>query len=237
MKTAKVSTNAEQTAMMKGVAQRIANAAERYLRENGQTADLQTLQWEFNLTQNKELNAFCMPGGKIVVYEGMMNLVGTDANAADQLAAVIGHEVGHALAKHGQERMSQQVLTQMGSSVLGVALSGKSQQTQQLAALAYGAGAQYGALLPFSRKHELEADYMGLVLMTMAGFDPEASVTLWQKMGAATSARSEFSSTHPSSEHRIAELQKYIPKVKKQYGTAPAATKSKAKSSKGFRIG
>ena len=224
MKSAKVSTNANATAIVKNVVQRIANAAETYLRTAGQEADLQNYAWEFNLTQDAELNAFCMPGGKIVVYEGMLNLIGNGADRDDELAAVIGHEVGHAIAKHGNERASQQMLASLGSSVLGVAVSNQSEQLQQAVATAYGLGAQYGALLPFSRKQELEADYIGIVLATMAGYDANAAITLWEKMEAAsTSTTAEFMSTHPSSSTRIKQLQKDIPSVQSQLGYTPAA--------------
>ena len=255
MKSAKVSTDANATAIVKNVAQRIAAAAEAYLTATGQTADLQNYAWEFNLTQDDNLNAFCMPGGKIVVYSGMLGLIGNGADRDDERAAVIGHEVGHAIAKHGQERASQQMLQQMGGSVLGAVIGGASTQTQQIIATAYGMGTQYGALLPFSRKHELEADYIGIVLATIAGYDAEAAITLWQKMEAASggSNPAPFMSTHPSSSKRISELQKSIPKVKAEYGavyqqaTAPAATTTTTKSSTksttsskkgtGFKIG
>ena len=219
MKSAKVSSDKNATAVVKNVAQRIAGAAEAYLKTSGQTADLQNYSWEFNLVDDKQLNAFCMPGGKIVVYTGMLNLIGNGKDRDDMLAAVIGHEVGHAIAKHGNERASQQLLAQLGSSVLGAAVANKSEKTQQAVAVAYGLGAQYGALLPFSRKQELEADYIGIVLATLAGYEANAAITLWQKMAAASqSTTAEFMSTHPSSTTRISELQKSIPEVKKQLG-------------------
>lgn len=221
MKTAKVSTDANATAIVKNVAQRIAAAAEAYLKAAGQEADLQNYAWEFNLVQDNELNAFCMPGGKIVVYTGMLNLIGNGTDRDDELAAVIGHEVSHAIAKHGQERASQEMLASMGSSVLSGVLSGASTQMQQIVGTAYGMGAQYGALLPFSRKHELEADYMGTVLATLAGYDADAAITLWEKMQASTSSTvATFMSTHPSSTKRISELQKNNPQVKRDYGPA-----------------
>lgn len=219
MKSAKVSGDKNATAIVKNVAQRIAAAAEAYLKTSGQTADLQNYAWEFNLVDDKQLNAFCMPGGKIVVYTGMLNLIGNGKDRDDMLAAVIGHEVGHAIAKHGNERASQQLLAQLGSSVLGAAVANKSEKTQQAVAVAYGLGAQYGALLPFSRKQELEADYIGIVLATLAGYEPNAAITLWEKMSAASqSTTAEFMSTHPSSTTRIAQLKKDIPEVKRQLG-------------------
>ena len=219
MRTAKVSTDAAATQRVKTIAQRIAAAAEAYLKATGQEADLQNYAWEFNLVNDNQLNAFCMPGGKIVVYTGMVALAGNGSEGDSELAAVIGHEVGHAIAKHGQERASQQMLTNLGSQILGAATAGKSQQVQQAVAVAYGMGTQYGALLPFSRKHELEADYIGIVLATIAGYDANASIRLWQKMQAAsTTSTPEFASTHPSSDKRISELQKNIPVVKATYG-------------------
>ena len=224
MKTAKISTDANATAIVKNVAQRIAAAAEAYLQVTGQEADIANYAWEFNLTQDSELNAFCMPGGKIVVYQGMLNLIGNGADRDDELAAVIGHEVGHAMAKHGNERASQQLLANLGSSVVGVAVSGQSSQVQQAVATAYGLGAQYGALLPFSRKQELEADYIGIVLASIAGYDADAAVTLWEKMEAnSTTTTPEFMSTHPSSSSRIKQLQKNIPEVKAAFASAAAS--------------
>lgn len=255
MQTAQLSTDAQATARVKGIAQRIAAAAEAYLKVSGQEADLQNYAWEFNLVNSPELNAFCMPGGKIVVYTGMVALAGNGADADDELAAVIGHEVGHAIAKHGQERASQQMLTSLGSQVLGTVTANSSSTIQQAVATAYGLGTQYGALLPFSRKHELEADYIGIVLATVAGYDADAAVTLWQKMEAvSTTSVPQFASTHPSSSKRISELQKNIPTVKATYGQAAQAaasststttsstssrskTQSSKKSGTGYKIG
>ncbi len=233
IKQAKVSTDAQSTAIVKNVAQRIAAAAEAYLRSSGQEADLQNYAWEFNLTEDAELNAFCMPGGKIVVYRGMLNLIGNGADRDDELAAVIGHEVGHAIAKHGNERASQQMLANLGSSVLGAVVANKSESTQRAVAIAYGLGTQYGALLPFSRKQELEADYIGIVLATLAGYDANAAVTLWQKMAAANgSGTAEFMSTHPNSDTRIKQLQKDIPQVKAQFGVQSQSTTTPSTSTK-----
>lgn len=220
MKTAKISKDAKATNRVKTIAQRIATAAEAYLRATGQESDLQNYSWEFNLVEDAQLNAFCMPGGKIVVYTGMVALAGNGSDADSELAAVIGHEVGHAIAKHGQERASQQLLTSLGGSLLGAVTAGRSESLQQAVGVAYGMGTQYGALLPFSRKHELEADYIGIVLATIAGYDANAAITLWQKMQAASSTTTpEFASTHPSSDKRISELKKNIPTVKATYGS------------------
>lgn len=215
IKTAQKSTNAAQTAMVVRVGKNIATATEQYLRNHGLASEIQDFSWEFNLVKSDEVNAFCMPGGKIVVYEGLMKLVASD----DELAVVLGHEVAHAVAKHSNERISQQMLTQYGAQLLGQSLSGKSQMIQTVANTVYGIGSQYGMTLPFSRKHETEADYMGLVLMTMAGYNPDKAVTFWQKMSASSGGKvPEFMSTHPSDARRISDIQKELPAIKAQYG-------------------
>lgn len=212
IKTAKKSTSSSQTAMVKRVGQKIAAATEEYLRQAGMSSETKNFSWEFNLVADKQVNAFCMPGGKIVVYEGLMKLVASD----DELAVVIGHEVAHAVAKHSNERMSQQIAAQYGSQILSAALSEKSAMVKNVAGTVYGIGAQYGVMLPFSRTHELEADYMGLILMTIAGYNPEVAVNFWQKMSAQSGGGvPEFMSTHPSDAHRINEINKILPELKK----------------------
>lgn len=216
MQTATKSTNTVQAAQVTRVGQKIAQATEAYLKANNLESEISNFSWEFNLVQDNQLNAFCMPGGKIVVYEGIMQLISSD----DELAVVLGHEVAHAVAKHSNERMSQQVLSQYGSQILGAALADKSALVQVVANQVYGLGAQYGVALPFSRKHESEADYMGLVLMTMAGYNPDVAVTFWQKMADSGSGQTpEFMSTHPSDAHRISDIQKELPEVKAKYGS------------------
>ena len=215
MQTATISTQKTQSAQVTRVGQRIAAATEAYLRYAGMENELQNFAWEFNLVKSDDVNAWCMPGGKIVVYEGIMNLVGSD----DELAVVIGHEVAHAVAKHSNERMSQQVLAEYGAQAIGIFTSGKSVETQRIAQQVYGLGAQYGVMQPFSRKHESEADKMGLVLMTIAGYNPDVAITFWQKMAATTTQEPpEFMSSHPSHATRISDIQKWLPEVKKQYG-------------------
>lgn len=213
MKTAKKSTNKTQTAMVTKVGKKIAMATEQYLRTNGLESEIKNYSWEFNLVQSEEVNAFCMPGGKIVVYEGIMNLVASE----DELAVIVGHEVAHAVAKHSNERMSQQILAQYGSQALASVLSNKSAATQQIAGTVYGLGAQYGVMLPFSRKHESEADYMGLIFMKIAGYNPDAAVTFWQKMSAQGGTTPEFMSTHPSDSRRIDDINKALPEIKQKY--------------------
>lgn len=215
MKTAKKSTSSKDAGMVTRVGKKIAAATETYLRQNGLESEIKNFAWEFNLVKDDQVNAFCMPGGKIVVYEGLMDLVSSD----DELAVVVGHEVAHAVAKHSNERMSQQIVAQYGGAILNAAVSNKSTAVQQVAGTVYGLGAQYGVMLPFSRKHETEADYMGLVLMTMAGYNPDVAVGFWQKMSAGSSGKvPEFMSTHPSDATRIADIEKALPSIKAQYG-------------------
>lgn len=210
-----ISTDKTKTAQVVRVGQKIAAATEAYLRATGLESDIKNFAWEFNLVKSSEMNAWCMPGGKIVVYEGIMKIVNSD----DDLAVVLGHEVAHAVAKHSNERMSQQVAAQAGASVLAGVLSGQSYQTQSIAQQVYGLGAQYGVMQPFSRKHESEADKMGLVLMTIAGYNPSNAITFWQKMNANSQTKvPEFMSSHPSHETRIKDLTKWVPEVQKQYG-------------------
>lgn len=212
IKSAPLSTNANGKAMVVRVGKKIAAATEQYLKANGLSSELSNFAWEFNLVKDNQVNAFCMPGGKIVVYEGLLKLVSSD----DELAVVLGHEVAHAVAKHSNERMSQQLMTQYGAQILTQALSNKSAAIQKAGSTIYGLGAQYGLTLPFSRKHESEADYMGLIFMTMAGYDPNVAITFWQKMSAGSGAAiPEFMSTHPSDATRIRDIQKILPELNK----------------------
>lgn len=230
---APISSQAVQSEQVTRVGRKIAAATEAYLNANGLSDQVKNFAWEFNLVRDSQINAFCMPGGKIVVYEGIMNLVASD----DELAVVLGHEVAHAVAKHSNERMSQQKALEYGGAILGSIIQGQSQQTQSIAAQVFGLGANYGVMLPFSRKHETEADDMGLVLMTMAGYNPDCALTFWQKMSANSgNNKLEILSTHPSDASRIANLQKKIPQVKKQYAaylpkpaTTPTTTKTSTK--------
>lgn len=211
---AQLSTQTVKSAQVTRVGQRIAAATEAYLKANGMSDQVKNFAWEFNLVRDNQLNAFCMPGGKIVVYEGIMNIVGSD----DELAVVIGHEVAHAVAKHSNERMSQQKALEYGGAILGAITQNAGQATQSLASTVFGLGANYGVMLPFSRKHETEADNIGLVLMTMAGYNPDCALSFWQKMSAgSTNSKAEFLSTHPSDATRIANLQKQLPQVKQKY--------------------
>jgi predicted Zn-dependent protease len=218
------------SAQVTRVGQKIAAATEAYLNANGMSDQVKNFAWEFNLVKDSQLNAFCMPGGKIVVYEGIMNIIASD----DELAVVMGHEVAHAVAKHSNERLSQQKALEYGGAILGAVIQGQSQQTQNLAAQVFGLGANYGVMLPFSRKHETEADNMGLVLMTMAGYNPDCALTFWQKMSANSgNNKLEILSTHPSDATRIANLQKLLPQVKQKYAAyIQPTTTTKATSTK-----
>ncbi|NDV82414.1 M48 family metallopeptidase [Bacteroides sp. 51] len=231
MAEAKPSTNAAQTAMVVRVGKRIAAAVEEYLRTNGRADDLKQFAWEFHLVQDKEPNAFCMPGGKIVVNEGILPYTQTE----EGLAIVLGHEVAHAVAKHSAERISQQMLVSYGGVGLGLGLSlmKKSEETQALAQTVYGLGAQVGVMLPYSRLNESEADHMGLVFAAMAGYNPEAAIPFWQRMAAQGGSVPEFLSTHPSDNTRIKRLQEYMPEALKYYNKSGVSTGSSSSSKPG----
>ena len=217
MQQSNLSDDNAQVQNLRNVGDRIINAVESYLRQNGQGELLRGYNWEINLINDDQtINAWAMPGGKIAFYTGIMNLFDND----DEIAVVMSHEIAHAIASHGGERMSQMLAAQLGGVALDVALANKPQQTRQLAQMAYGIGAQVGVLLPFSRTHESEADELGLYFMVMAGYRPEASVDFWRKMAAlGGQAPPEFLSTHPSNETRINNLRRLIPKAKRQFGS------------------
>ena len=227
MKTAKVSTNATNTAMVKRVGQRLASAVETYLKNNGMSSEIQNFSWEFNLVQNKEANAFCMPGGKIVVYEGLLPYTQNEAS----LAIVLGHEIAHAVAKHSAEQMSKQIRQQYGTQILGTVLN---------SAVGNGVGdvasaiAQQGfsfANLKYSRDNESEADHIGLIFAAMAGYDPEQAIPFWQRMASGSSSnQSDIFSDHPSDAKRIAALQKEMPEALKYYKAATASSTTTKKT-------
>lgn len=209
----KISKNATSTAQVRRVGQKVAAATMHYLKQNGLGDMASQMKWEFNVVEDKAVNAFCMPGGKIVVYTGLLKLVGSDA----ELATVISHEVSHAVARHSNERISQEYLRQMGGNLLGAAVSNKSAALQTIIGQAYGVGSQVLVALPYNRKQEYEADKMGLVFMAMAGYNPNAAITFWQKMAAQGSGQVEFLSTHPSDANRIAAIRQYMPEAMKYY--------------------
>ncbi|MDR2126459.1 MAG: M48 family metallopeptidase [Prevotellaceae bacterium] len=214
MKTAKKSTNKTATATVVKVGRNIADAVEYYYRSNGMEDMLKSFEWEFNLVEDANVNAFCMPGGKIVVYTGILPVTNDETG----LAVVLGHEVAHAVAKHANERMSQQIIAEYGAEALTSLLSGTSDKVKSLSQQIYGLGAQYGVMLPFGRKQELEADHLGLIFMAIAGYNPEAAVPFWQRMAqAGGTSTPEFLSTHPSDETRIADIQQALPEAKNIY--------------------
>lgn len=214
LKENKLSGNASQTEAIRRVGKRISGAVESFLRDNGYADRLADFSWEFNLVENKIPNAWCMSGGKIVFYTGIMPLTRDDAG----IAVVMAHEVAHAVARHGNERMSQGMLIQMGGVALSEALKQKPEQTKNLFLMAYGLGSQIGVLLPFSRSHELEADQLGLIFMAMAGYNPNEAVAFWTRMaGLAGQRPPEFLSTHPMDEKRIERLKNYMPKAMELY--------------------
>ncbi len=200
----KVVTGTADANMVKSVGQKIANAAERYLNANGYAGYLTDYRWEYNLVDSKDVNAWCMPGGKIVVYTGILPITKDEAG----LAAVMGHEVAHALANHGQQRMSAAQIQQVGAVAGNVALA-NSPENAQIFNTAYGLGSNLGVMLPFSRSHETEADHIGLVLMAIAGYDPSVAADLWRRMQAQENGNAppEILSTHPASSTRIQNLE------------------------------
>ena len=199
--------------MVKRVGNKMASAVEKYLKKKGLSKRIKDYKWEFNLVNDNTVNAWAMPGGKVVVYSGIMSVAQDETG----LAVIMGHEIAHAIARHGNERMSQQLLLQAGGLGLAVALDQKPALTRDLFLLSYGVGTSIGSL-KFSRDHELEADKMGLVFMALAGYDPEAAVGFWQRMAAQGGAKPpEFLSTHPSDERRIKDIKAFLPEAKKYY--------------------
>lgn len=226
LKTAKISTNAANTAMVQKVGKRLAAAVETYLRNNNRLDAIQNYSWEFNLVQDNSANAFCMPGGKIVVYEGLLPVTQSE----DALAIVLGHEIAHAVAKHSAEQLSTQVKQQAGAKLLGAVLgaTGVSNTTSLLTQTAFSLGSKLGSL-KYSRDNESEADYMGLIFAAMAGYDPGVAVSFWQRMASSsTNSRLAFLSDHPSDAKRIANIQKWLPTALKYY-TPVTTTKTTPK--------
>lgn len=215
MSKAKTSTNATNTAMVKRVGQKLANAVTQYLNANGMSSEISNFSWEFNLVQDKQVNAWCMPGGKIVVYEGLLPVTQDEAS----LAIVLGHEIAHAVAKHSAEQMSNQIKqqygTQIGTTILGAL--GMGQNTQSIVQAIASQGFSF-ANLKYSRNHENEADHIGLIIAAMAGYDPQVATTFWQRMAASsTSSVAEFLSDHPSDATRIKNIQSWMPEALKYY--------------------
>lgn len=200
--------------LVKGCGVRIQHAVEQFYNDKGLSQDLNGFKWAFNVVNDNAVNAWCMPGGKVVVYTGLLPVTQDEQS----LAIVMGHEIAHAIARHGNQRMSQGILVQTGGTVLSVALSQKPAATQQLFMQSFGIGSQLG-MLSYSRKHETEADKMGLIFAAMAGYNPEVAVTFWQRMSQVGGGQKppELLSTHPSDERRIRDLQAFMPEAKKYY--------------------
>lgn len=211
----KLSTNTEQTQMVKRVGGRIQLAVEKYCAENGIQNKLTGYRWEFNLIEDPNVNAWCMPGGKVVVYTGLLPVTQTETG----LAVVVGHEIAHAFAKHGAERMTHGLVVEMGSMALSKALEERPEQTRDLFMASYGIGSQVGILLPYSRVHENEADHLGLIFMAMAGYDPHEAVTFWQRMADANKGLQplEILSTHPANQTRIQNIKSLLPEAMTYY--------------------
>lgn len=210
-----LSTDEKATAMVHRVGQRVQNAVEQYFASRGKSSALRGYEWEFNLVESEQANAWCMPGGKVVFYTGILDVCGDESG----VAVVMGHEVAHAVAKHGAERMSQNLLVQSGGMALGAALQKHPEKTQNMWMSAFGLGATVGVLLPFSRTHESEADQLGLTFMAMAGYDPREAAMFWQRMSESQqgSAPPEFLSTHPSDETRIRKIREHLPEALTHY--------------------
>jgi predicted Zn-dependent protease len=215
MEKSKLSTDQKKIQMVRRVGERIAKSSEAFLRESGRAAQISDYKWDFNLIEDEKMvNAWCMPGGKVAVYTGILPYTQDETG----LAVVLGHEVAHAIADHGNERMSQALLANMGGTALSVALANKPSQTRELFMTAFGAGATMGFLLPYSRLHESEADRIGLMLMARAGYDPRQALPFWERMNKkAGPTPPEFLSTHPAPESRIANIKTYIPEALPYY--------------------
>ena len=229
MKSAKLSTNAANTAMVKRVGQKLATAVEAYLNNHGLAAETKQYSWEFNLVQDKSANAFCMPGGKIVVYDGLLPYTQNEAS----LAIVLGHEIAHAVAKHSAEQMSKQIKNQYGTQILGSVLNaaGVSSSTTQLAQIIAQKGLQFRSL-KYSRDNETEADRMGLIFAAMAGYDPNVAVSFWQRMSQGNNSnQSDMFSDHPSDAKRIAAIKQELPEALTYYNP-PKTTVKKTTTTK-----
>jgi predicted Zn-dependent protease len=234
----KVSSNTQQSTQVAQVGARIVQAVETYTKTHGVKNPFAGYEWQFSLVEDPAVNAFALPGGKVVVYTGILPVAKDEAG----LATVIGHEIAHVFADHGGERLTQDLLSQMGGIALSTALKQQPEQTRSLFMSAYGLGSQVGVLLPFSRLQETEADHLGVIFMAMAGYDPHAAVGFWERMMAASKGQArppEFLSTHPADTTRIRNLEQFIPEAMEYYRpaqpqTSPAQEQSRAPSSSIF---
>jgi len=208
LKEEPLSKDREETEMVKRVGNNLAAAVDKFLRENGKAAEADAYQWEFNLFENKEENAWCLPGGKVAIYTGILPICANE----DGLAAVMGHEIAHAFAHHGEERMSEGMLAQMGG--IAVAVGTANDEHAAMWNMAYGLGTGLG-MLAFSRTHEKEADELGMVFMIMAGYNPEEAVHVWERMAARDkSSPPVILATHPSDQQRVNDLKAFLPQAR-----------------------
>ena len=232
MSSAPLSKDKANTAMVANVGKNIAAAVTAYYEANGMSSALSEFSWEFSLIADKQVNAFCMPGGKIVVYEGILPYTQDETG----LAVVVGHEVAHAIAKHANERLSQQVAADYAGAAVGSVLSKSSSALQTIGSTVFGLGAQFGVMLPYSRKQEYEADRIGLILMAMAGYNPSKAVPFWERMSEKGSTIPEFMSTHPSDANRISELKKNQSEAMKYYSGAKGSSTPNPKTSNQWKF-
>ena len=212
----KLSANTGQRQMVKDVGARIQKAVEQYCAENDLSGRIKGYQWEFNLVEDPNVNAWCMPGGKVVVYTGLMPI----AQNEEGLAVVMGHEIAHAIGRHGAERMTYGLIVEMGGMALSRALTKYPEKTKNLFMKSYGIGTEVGVILPYSRVHEKEADHLGLIFMAMAGYNPNEAVTFWERMAASKKDKAqplEILSTHPADSTRIKNIKKLIPEAMRYY--------------------
>lgn len=214
MRSATVESGTANAQMVNRIGTRIAKAVETFYTNNGYQSELENYAWEFNLVKENSVNAFAMPGGKVVIYTGLLPVTGSE----EALAVVVGHEIAHVIARHSNERLSQQIALQYGGSI-AEGLLGNSQAMQQLGSTVFGLGAQYGVMMPYARKQEYEADEIGLILMAMAGYDPQVAVPFWERMAQSSQSGSipEFLSTHPTDSKRIARITEIMPQVLTYY--------------------
>ncbi len=215
LKENKLSTNFAQTNMVKRVGKKLELSVENYFKEKGEGYILKDYAWDFNLIDSDVVNAWCMPGGKVVIYTGILPITQNEAG----LAVVMCHEIAHAIAKHGNERMTQELIRQAGGLALAKAMEEQPEKTQALWFTVYGIGTELGVVLPYSRLHENEADHMGLIFMAMAGYDPNAAISFWERMDAQSGGQAppEFLSTHPSHSTRIKKIREAIPEAMTYY--------------------
>ncbi len=208
------SGSSRDAAIVDRVGARISKAITKYFETRGESSLLEGYKWEFNTIDSKEINAWCMPGGKVVVYSGLLPVTQNEA----ALAIVMGHEIAHSVARHGNERMSQAMVQQLGGMALEVALAQKPQETRDLFMTTYGIGSEVGAILPWSRQQETEADQYGLIFSAIAGYDPREAIPFWQRMAASGGGKTpEFLSTHPSDATRLRKLEQFMPQAMKYY--------------------